>query len=77
MARKVMATAKDLARKAFIDGVIIGMTSEVENLSREDQAKLNERFENWWSEWYGDKHQQCFYHIHSVFIDFKRYIQAE
>jgi len=62
-----MKTAKDLAFKAFYDGV---------HLKRKNSLK--ERFENWWSEWYyKQEHNDCFDSKLSVFIDGKRYIQAD
>jgi hypothetical protein len=72
MATKAMTTAKDLARKAYVDAVQKEREGWHKNFSPE------ERFESWWSEYYSrEEHKDGFYHKHSVFIDLKRFIQAE
>jgi hypothetical protein len=72
MATKAMTTAKDLARKAFVDAVKMNNTGWFKKYTPE------ERFESWWSEYYSrEEHKDGFYHKHSVFIDLKRFIQAE
>ena len=68
--KKPMTTAKDLAFKAFC----YNLPKDVDYST----SDIKERFENWWSEWYGrEEHRDGFYHKHSVFIDLKRFIQAE
>jgi len=67
---KPMVTAKDLAFKAYC----ANLPKDIDFAT--DDIKM--RFENWWSEWYGrEEHRDGFYHKHSVFIDLKRFIQAE
>lgn len=69
-----MTTAKELALKAFTDAL------KRTNIPKGDmpEHEIKERFENWWSEWYGrDEHKDSFYHKHNVYLDGKRYIQAE
>jgi hypothetical protein len=40
--------------------------------------QIKEHFENWWSEWYGRQDHKDSFHVElSVFIEGKRYIQAE
>lgn len=69
---KPMETAKELAFKAFCDAVKMEREGWFNNFPPE------ERFESWWSEWYGRQdHKECFNAKHSVFIDLKKYIQAE
>jgi hypothetical protein len=67
-----MKTAKDLAKKAFCDAV---------KMDREGWFKRftpKERFESWWDEWYSkNEHKDYFDSELSVFIELKRYIQAE
>ena len=61
-----MKTAKEIAFKAYSLGY------------KGKPNELNERFENWWSEWFhGQTHKDSFYHEHNVYINGKRYIQAE
>lgn len=68
-----MTTAKDLAWKAYLDAFkVIGTVTD------EGLPNVRERFENWWSEWYSrEEHRDGFYHEHNVYVDGKRYIQAE
>ncbi len=61
-----MTTAKELTFKAYS----LGYKGKPE--------ELNERFNNWWEEWFiRQEHKDSFYHKHNVYIDGKRYIQAE
>ena len=60
-----METAKELAKRAFIAN-LTSPTKEHE-----------EQFEGWWSIHYGNKYLPLFNPKQSVFIDGKRYIQAE
>jgi hypothetical protein len=72
MSAKPMTTAKELARKAFCDAVKKERDGWFHNFSPE------ERFESWWSEWYGtQEHKECFNAKHFVTIDRKVYIEAE
>ena len=66
-----MTTAKDLAHKAYFESIkAIGEIN--------DESKVNERFENFWSEWYGrQEHKDGFRSEHFVMIDRRVYIQAE
>lgn len=74
MATKAMTTAKDLAKKAFCDAIELERKGWFKNF----RWTPEERFESWWSEYYGrEEHKNGFYHKHSVFIDLKRFIQAE
>lgn len=67
---KPMTTAKDLAFKAFCHNLPKDIVYAT--------ADLQMRFENWWSEWfYRDDHRSSFYHKHNVYVDGKRYIQAD
>lgn len=72
MGTKPMTTAKDLAKKAYCDAVKKERDGYHNNFTPE------ERFESWWSEYYNrEEHKDGFHHKHSVFIDLKRFIQAE
>jgi hypothetical protein len=73
MSRKFITTAKELAFKAYCD-------AHRENgntlfLANEDLVKAH--FEIWWSANYGNKYATTFYTEHNVFIENRRYIQAE
>lgn len=65
-----MRTAKELAFKAYCH-----------NLPKDEDiatARLQERFNNWWSEWFhGDEHRGCFRHDYNVYVEGRRYIRAE
>lgn len=75
MATKAMTTAKDLAYKAWRDAISFVDKSYLEN---SEETAIRQRFENWWSEWFNrEEHKECFYHKHNIYIDGKRYIQAE
>lgn len=73
-----MTTAKDLAFKAWCDAMIKSektYTSESKFMSM-NEAK--ERFELWWSDWYTcQNHKNGWNPEHNVYLDGKRYIQAE
>ena len=68
-----MKTAKDLAYKAYCDAL--------KKIGTIDEAIIRPAFESWWSEWYSREsfleHKDRFYHVHNVYVDGKRYIQAE
>jgi hypothetical protein len=68
-----MKTAKEIAFKAFMENVIVNP-----NEGDLDMMLWKARFESWWSEWVtrGD-HKDKFTPELSVFIEGKRYIQAE
>jgi hypothetical protein len=67
-----MKTAKDLAWKAYLDGMQKDYPVKI------DENEIKERFENWWKEWYYHReHKNSFNPEFSVFIEGKRYIQAE
>jgi hypothetical protein len=70
MAKEFMKTAKDLAWKAYSDNeyAIKGFIVKEE---------VMERFENWWSENYGNINSTKFTPEHNVFVENRRYIQAE
>jgi len=69
---KAMTTAKELARKAFCDAVEMQKKGWFDKFSPED------RFESWWSEWYGRaEHKDAFHAERNVYVDGKRYIPAE
>lgn len=68
--KEIMTTAKELAWKAFQHGVL-------KNPLDADGTKMRERFENWWSENYGNRDATKFHPEHNVYIEGKRYIQAE
>jgi hypothetical protein len=70
-----MTTAKDLAFKAWCDAIKFVDKSYLEN---SEETAIKKRFENWWKEWYyGNDHKDCFHPEHSVFMNGKRYIQAD
>lgn len=64
-------TAKELVFKAYCHGVL-------RNPLDPDGTKRRERFENWWAEHYsrGD-HKDSFHAELNVYVEGKRYIQAE
>lgn len=69
-----MRTAKDIAYKAWFENLI----DSEDNPYTYTPTKKQERFENWWREWYHrEDHKDCFYNEKNVFIDGKRYIKAE
>lgn len=87
-----MKTAKELAYKAYCDALklavykVPGECSPLNEIDIGDvfltfdiqPTELRERFENWWSEWYGrQEHKDSFNAEHFVMIDRKVYIQAE
>lgn len=70
-----MKTAKELAHKAYFD---VYLNESHKHPKFINVGKLEERFENWWSEWYSrNDHKDCFDPKHNVYIDGKKYIQAE
>ena len=71
MAKVFMKTAKELAFSAYADGMQKGYPIKI------DKGEIRERFENWWSDNYGNRDSTKFIMEHNVFIEGKRYIQAE
>ena len=69
---KAMTTAKQLAYKAYMDGMQKAYPVKI------NPDEIMEGFENWWSEHYsrGD-HKDSFRAEINVYVDGKRYIQAE
>ena len=68
-----MKTAKEIAYKAFCHNM-----GEPHNDLPWTELEKQERFNNWWSEWYhGSDHKDCFNSEHFVIIDRKIYIKAE
>lgn len=72
MAKKYETTAKELAFKAYCDGVK-GKDTRYEEIDEKEMFHLKQRFELWWSEHYGERYHSN----HSVFINLKRFIEAE
>lgn len=69
-----METAKELAFKAYCHNNMDLMSGNPND--REERIKI--QFENWWSRFYtGDNYQSGMNHKHNVYVDGKRYIQAE
>ena len=70
-----MRTAKDLAWKAYNDGLKI---VNPDYCNEFNASQRRERFENWWDEHYvRAEHKDGFNAEHFVMIDRKVYIQAE
>lgn len=70
MAKEFMHTAKELAWKAYRDGFKhVGSTT--------DELIIRERFENWWSDNYGNRDTTKFIPEHNIYVENRRYIQAE
>jgi hypothetical protein len=69
MSKKLMTTAKELAWKAFCDGIKF--------VNPDYKVALRERFENWWSENYGNVDATNFRPEHNIYVENRRYIQAE
>jgi hypothetical protein len=81
MAKEIMTTAKELAFKAFCLNVDFEKKSFLFHRtlkSKESQEiDVRERFENWWSDNYGNRDSTKFVPEHNVFVENRRYIQAE
>lgn len=70
-----MKTAKDLAWKAYVANLPKDqfLVPDIKGC-----AEIRERFENWWTQnVYNKEHRDSFEPVLSVFIEGKRYIQAE
>jgi hypothetical protein len=71
-------TAKELAWKAFCDALIIADPRFKEDWAADDyEYTIRERFENWWSDNYGNRDTVQFNPTYSVYVEGKKYIQAE
>ena len=69
-----MKTAKELAWKAYLDAFkAIGTVTDDE----ETMSNIKERFENWWSNNYGNRDTVQFNPTYNVYIEGRKYIQAE
>ena len=60
-----MKTAKDLAWKAYQQHCSLEL------------VEMGERFENWWSDNYGNRDTTKFITEHNVYVEGRKYIQAE
>jgi len=65
MAKEFMTSAKDLAWKAY------------QQYCSLNDTEMRERFENWWSDNYGNVDTTKFVPEHNVYVEGKRYIKAE
>ena len=64
-----MRTAKELAFRAYCEAFqVCGVTPE---------ETLTERFENWWSDNYGNRDTTKFVHEVNIYVENHRYIKAE
>ena len=70
--KELMNTAKELAWKAYLDAF-----KAIGTVTDDAIPNVKERFENWWSENYGNVSAINFYNEHNVYIDGRRFIQAE
>ena len=71
MSKELMTTAKELAFRAYADGMQICYPVKI------DENDIRERFELWWSMNYGNSDTTKFYHKHNVYVDGSKYIKAE
>jgi hypothetical protein len=69
MAKEFMTTAKELAYKAYCFKNPLPA-----DWNESDRAQ---HFESWWSENYNNVDGTRFYNKHNVYLDGKRFIQAE
>jgi hypothetical protein len=65
MAKILKTTAKELAWEAYKQYCSL------------DELEMRERFENWWSDNYGNRDTIQFNPKYNVYIEGKKYIQAE
>jgi hypothetical protein len=70
MAKYLMSSAKELAWKAYLDS--IKAIADVIN-----ESIIRERFENWWSNNYGNRDTTMFNTEYDVYVNGHRYIRAE
>ena len=66
-----MKTAKELAYKAYMDGMQKAVPVKI------NPDEIMEGFENWWSNNYGNSDTTKFNAEHNVYVENRRYIQAE
>ena len=71
MAKKIMTSAKELAYKAYMDGMQKAYPVKI------NPDEIMEGFENWWSDNYGNRDAIQFNPEYNVYIEGRRYIQAE
>ena len=69
--KTLTATAKELAWKAYSDGIQKMCPVKIE------ENDIREGFENWWSNNYGNRDTVQFNPKYNVYIEGKKYIQAE
>lgn len=74
MAKEFMTTAKDLARKAYNDGMKL---VNLDYCTAFNEAQRHERFENWWSDNYDNRDTTKFINDVNIYIENRRYIKAE
>jgi hypothetical protein len=72
MTKEFMKTAKELAWKAYLDAF-----KHIGTVTDDAIPNIRERFENWWSDNYGNRDSTKFYAEHNVYVEGKKYIQAE
>jgi hypothetical protein len=74
MSTKPMTTAKELAWKAYCDGI---KRINPDFIHEFTLPELHQRFENWWSDNYGNRDTTKFNPEVNIFVENRRYIQAE
>jgi hypothetical protein len=74
MAKEFMSSAKELAWKAYRDGI---KNVNPDYVNEFTESQLSERFENWWSVNYGNIDSTKFIPEINIFIGNRRYIKAE
>jgi len=71
MAKKIMTSAKELAYKAYMDGMQKAVPVKI------NPDEIMEGFENWWSDNYGNRDTTKFLPRYDIFVEGRRYICAE
>jgi len=71
MKKVLTETAKELAWKAYSNGMQTMCPVKIE------ENDIREEFENWWSNNYGNRDTVQFNPKYNVYIEGKKYIQAE
>lgn len=77
MAKYFMSSAKELAWKAYLDGFLFVSERELEDIDTDTQSNLRQRFENWWSDNFGNRDSTKFNPEYDVYVNGQRYIRAE
>jgi len=72
MAHTLKTTAKELAWQAYLDAF-----KAIGTVTDDAIPDIRERFENWWSDNYGNRDSIQFNPKYNVYIEGKKYIQAE